>query len=155
MPDPSPTSATYTTAHSNAGSLTHWARPGIKPESSWILVRFVTTEPWLKLPRDTVLLSVKSIVATDLEIGNVFHRQNDLILILTHQRPEDTDWKKFMKPGVTLSSFRKFGLWNLHFCSNMDSLSEKSFPWQTWKQILKQWMKQGKKKKYLSICSDL
>ena len=33
-------SATYTTAHSNARSPTHWARPGIKPESSWTLVRF-------------------------------------------------------------------------------------------------------------------
>ena len=31
--------ATYTTAHGNAGSLTHWARPGIKP--SWFLVGFV------------------------------------------------------------------------------------------------------------------
>ena len=28
----------YATAHSNAGSLTHWARPGIKPVSLWILV---------------------------------------------------------------------------------------------------------------------
>ena len=35
----------YTTAHSNAGSLIHWARAGIEPETSWILVRFVTTEP--------------------------------------------------------------------------------------------------------------
>ena len=31
-------------AHLNAESLTHWARPGIEPESSWIPVRFVTTE---------------------------------------------------------------------------------------------------------------
>ena len=31
-------SATYTTAHGNAGSLTHWTRPGIKPTSLWILV---------------------------------------------------------------------------------------------------------------------
>ena len=30
--------------HSNARSLTHWVRQGIKPESSWILVRFVN--PW-------------------------------------------------------------------------------------------------------------
>ena len=30
-------SVTYTTAHGNAGSLTHWARPGIEPESSRIL----------------------------------------------------------------------------------------------------------------------
>ena len=29
-------SATYTVAHNNAGSLTHWARPGIKPASSWV-----------------------------------------------------------------------------------------------------------------------
>jgi len=32
---------TYTTAQGNAGSLTHWVRPGIEPKSSWILVRFV------------------------------------------------------------------------------------------------------------------
>ena len=28
-------SATYTTAHSNARSQTHWATPGIEPASSW------------------------------------------------------------------------------------------------------------------------
>ena len=42
-------SATYTTAHSNARSITHWVRPGIKPESSWMLVRFISTEPWQEL----------------------------------------------------------------------------------------------------------
>ena len=35
--------------HGNAGSLIHWARPGIKPTSSW-LVRFVTPEPQWELP---------------------------------------------------------------------------------------------------------
>ena len=34
-------SATYTTLHGNTRSLTHWARPGIKPETSWFLVGFV------------------------------------------------------------------------------------------------------------------
>ena len=34
-------SATYTTAHSNSGSLIHWARPGIKLATSWFLVRFL------------------------------------------------------------------------------------------------------------------
>ena len=29
------------TPHGNAGSLTHWVRPGSKPTSSWILVGFV------------------------------------------------------------------------------------------------------------------
>ena len=28
-------------SHSNMGSLTHWARPGIEPMPSWILVGFV------------------------------------------------------------------------------------------------------------------
>ena len=37
-------SVTYTTAHSNAGSFTHGARPGIEPASSWMLVRFVSSE---------------------------------------------------------------------------------------------------------------
>ena len=35
------TSATYTTPHGNARSLTHWARAGIKPTISWFLVGFV------------------------------------------------------------------------------------------------------------------
>ena len=36
------TSGTYATACGNVRSLTHWARPGIKPTSSWILVLFLT-----------------------------------------------------------------------------------------------------------------
>ena len=40
----------YTTAHGNARSLTYWARPGIKPTSSWMLVRLVTAEPQWELP---------------------------------------------------------------------------------------------------------
>ena len=34
-------SATYTTAHGNAGSLTHWARAGTEPSTSWFLVGIV------------------------------------------------------------------------------------------------------------------
>ena len=37
---------TYTTAHGDAGSLTHWWRPGIKSSSLWILVGFITAESW-------------------------------------------------------------------------------------------------------------
>ena len=39
------------TAHSNVGCSTHWTRPEIKPMSSWILVRFVSTEPWQELKK--------------------------------------------------------------------------------------------------------
>ena len=42
-------SATHSTAHGNAGSLSHWARPGIGPASTWMLVRFVSSEPWWEL----------------------------------------------------------------------------------------------------------
>ena len=34
-------SATYTTAHGNTRSLTHWVRPWVKPATSWFLVGFV------------------------------------------------------------------------------------------------------------------
>ena len=37
-------SVTYTTAQGNARPLTHWARPGIKPASSWMLVRWARWE---------------------------------------------------------------------------------------------------------------
>ena len=41
---------TYITAHSNAGSLTHWARPGIRPATSWFLIGFVSAAPCQELP---------------------------------------------------------------------------------------------------------
>ena len=45
-------SATYTTAHGNDGSPTHWTKPGIRLTSSWILVGFVNRwamkgSPWI------------------------------------------------------------------------------------------------------------
>ena len=44
-----PRSATFTTAHGNAGSLIHRARPGIKPASLWIVVRFISAVPQREL----------------------------------------------------------------------------------------------------------
>ena len=44
--------------HGSAGSATHWARPGIKPASSWILVGFITTEPQREFPQDLLLSEV-------------------------------------------------------------------------------------------------
>ena len=48
--------ATCTRAHSNSGSLTHWVRPEIEPASSWMLVRFVSAEPWWKILNDFLKL---------------------------------------------------------------------------------------------------
>ena len=40
-------------SHSNAGFLTHWARPGIKP--SWIRVRFVNRWAMMGIPATKIL----------------------------------------------------------------------------------------------------
>ena len=42
----------YITAHGNAGSLTHCARPGMAPASSWTLVGFVSAVPRWELLAD-------------------------------------------------------------------------------------------------------
>ena len=49
---------TYTTVHGNVGALTHQARPGIEPTSSWILVGFVSAEPRRELQDLGVLKAV-------------------------------------------------------------------------------------------------
>ena len=43
--------------------LAHWVGPGIKPTSSWILVRFISTEPQLELLFLLFLSSVRLDVA--------------------------------------------------------------------------------------------
>ena len=39
-----------TTGHRHARTFTHWARPGMDPVSSWILMRFTTPEPRQEVP---------------------------------------------------------------------------------------------------------
>ena len=41
--------STYLRTHRNAGSLTHWLRPGIEFASSWILVGFISASPQWEL----------------------------------------------------------------------------------------------------------
>ena len=56
-------SVTYTTAHGNIRSLTHWARPGIKPTASWFLVGFVSTAPqWELLNCRFFILNVLTLI---------------------------------------------------------------------------------------------
>ena len=42
-------SASYNTAQGNAGSLTHWAKPGIEPEIPWFPVGFISAAPQWEL----------------------------------------------------------------------------------------------------------
>ena len=44
--------------HSTARSLTHWVRPGIEPVFSWMLVIFISTEPWMGTPLDVFFLVI-------------------------------------------------------------------------------------------------
>ena len=50
-------SATYTTVHGTTGSLTHWLRPGIKPASLWMPVRFVNCWATMGAPHTIILNS--------------------------------------------------------------------------------------------------
>ena len=43
------------------GALIHWARPGIKPTSLWILVGSVTTEPRCELPDSSFIQTFKTV----------------------------------------------------------------------------------------------
>ena len=54
--------ASYTAAHGNAGSQTHWARLGIEHTFSWILVVFVSTTPQQELPMFVFLIKLLFIV---------------------------------------------------------------------------------------------
>ena len=65
-------SVTYTIAHGNAGSPTHWVGPGIDTESSWILVRFITTEPWQELLDTPAFITMKVISCLNLKRDHRF-----------------------------------------------------------------------------------
>ena len=49
-------SATYTTAHCNARSSTHWARPGIELATSWFLVGSISAAPQQELQGAILLI---------------------------------------------------------------------------------------------------
>ena len=51
-------SVTYTTAQGNPGSLTCWARPGMEPTSSWMLIRFINRGATTGTPFVALFLSV-------------------------------------------------------------------------------------------------
>ena len=64
-------SSTYTTAHGNVRSLTHRAKPGIEPETSWLLVRFVSAVPQQEFPPQKKVLNILYTTSSFLQIHPV------------------------------------------------------------------------------------
>ena len=61
-------------SHSNSRSLTHRERPGIEPQTSWILVGFITTELQQELPAFHLLDYLSSLAS--LPEGDAGRRQD-------------------------------------------------------------------------------
>ena len=90
-------SATYTTVHGNARSLTHWVRPWSKPASSWMLVRFVSTEPrWEHQVLDFFNEYIRSLLPAPREYGALWipasklQSPTDCDVITSHRSPRAT-----------------------------------------------------------------
>ena len=49
-------------SHSNARSLAHWAKPGVEPSTSWLLVIFVSAAPQWELQYFVSFLTLSSLV---------------------------------------------------------------------------------------------
>ena len=90
---------TYTTAHGNARSFTNWARPGIKPSSSWTLVGFLTIEPqgtpWIIFYTECILCAScwknKWCFKT---VFKMWHRTPNRGLLYDLNRTGDTCWHR-------------------------------------------------------------
>ena len=101
------TSATYTTAHSNTGSLIPWARPGFKPEISWFLIRFISAVPQHELLCIDFNFSSCPCGIKD----NLYPRKNQLPSKISGQSGFCT-WRKMRK----ISSWKRWILPPILFC---------------------------------------
>ena len=108
-------SMTYTTAQGSAGSLTHWARPGIRPTTSWFLVRFVSSVPWQELPNsilDNIFLNSVCPNLSETRYIDTFGHICVLAFILVYSLPNSSIFvhevfQKFLKQlsiGFTMVS---------------------------------------------------
>ena len=64
-------SLTYTATYGNAGSLTHWERPGIEPVSSWTLITFITCWATVGTPKSILIILLNGIWSFSLFIFSV------------------------------------------------------------------------------------
>ena len=97
-----------TTALGNAGSASHWARPGIEPETSWFLVRFVSDAPQREL---LLLLFLFSISVQCWKL---------LENLLNHL----FSWRQSLFPPILLRSYSSSTLIQLRCCRTQMECSD-------------------------------
>ena len=124
------TSVTYATVHSNTRSLTHWARSGIEPTSSCILVRLVTAEPQQEIQGGSFWLWL---LVSETQVPWIF------LLCLCSRLPSCTCSKRALYherrrgtgAGVvaySLSSRAHLGRWTHHIYSQSTGQNEIMWP---------------------------
>ena len=90
----------HTTAHSNAGFLTHWARPGIKPTSSWRLCWVLDTLSYNRNSWFIFLLFLLENIRTHTLLSlHPFLRQK-----AAHNEPEESCQEEGVTDHITLHS---------------------------------------------------
>ena len=83
----------YTTAQGNPGSLTHWARPGTEPISSWMLVGFVNH--WATMGTLWILNIIKHLLSV-----HIFLFASDFFLFFAFV------WSRFREgPNIAICSY--------------------------------------------------
>ena len=95
-------SATYTTALGNAGSLTHWARPGNKATTSWFLVRFVSAEPRREVRGTSIRFSMAAMP--------IYHPTNSVLRALF-----STSLPTFIFAAILMIAIWQLWGFDLHF----------------------------------------
>ena len=101
-------SMTYTIAQGSAGSLTHWARPGIRPTTSWFLVRFVSSVPWQELPNsilDNIFLNSVCPNLSETRYIDTFGHICVLAFILVYSLPNSSIFVPWSLPKVFKAAF--------------------------------------------------
>ena len=109
-------SVIYTTAHSNAGSPTHWARPRIQLAFSWILVRFDSALPQWELPKKNFFFLLNLGCADFLwPFQNIIHCHHcwDLVSLLVKAKGSFGDFwdQKLNLPYALFLAKRPRALW--------------------------------------------
>ena len=77
-------SSTYTTAHGDARILTHWARPGIKPSTSWFLVGFVNHCTMMGTPNNILFVKINALVY--IKVSNIISAPTSTLVKKIHSR---------------------------------------------------------------------